>query len=619
MTIIQTALLSVTDKTGIVDFGKELQGLEVEILSTGGTAKTLRDGGVKVVEVSDYTGFPECFDDRVKTLHPKVAGGILFERDKEAHRKQAAELGVKKLDLVVVNLYKFEEVAAKPGVTIEELIKNMDVGGPAMLKEAVKNNNDVVVVTDPRMYEKIIRELRELGEISTVTRKRFAADAMNRVADYESAIAVALTKALTGEETVRLVGRNGKPLDRYGENWDQKAWLFPMTPTEPNVANGEKLHGKAPGYNNLLDADSALSTAQEFVDFKLIGKILKVYDAPTVVVVKHTNPCGLASATKLEDALEMAWQGDIVSAFGSIIAFNREVDLNMMKVLCDRFGSFDKEREKYLKGYFVEVLVAPSYTKDALEYLKGMTSQSKKDMRVFAVGDLNQPQAAFDYRFIRDGILRQTRNKNNYLTSLDDCFTQQHTVRCENSGADRVVGIVTQSAPEESMKGLYDFTWKAVKRVKSNAIAIAREYAPGQYQLLGIGAGQMNRVESTRLAIKHAEETLRLEYLVAGGKGDPIQKGFFTNSMERLKKLGIVHSEGEYKEAEAGYVSSVLSKCVCASDAFFPFPDGPELLMAAGVRNVIQPGGGKIDQATIDVVNKYNGAMVLTGKRNFLH
>lgn len=598
MTKPQRALISVTDKTGIVEFAKSLEGLGVEILSTGGTAKALTEGGVKVKEVSEHTGFPECFGGRVKTLHPLVHGGILYDRDNQQHVEQAKTLGVKPIDIVAVNLYPFEETAKKPGVKLEDIVENVDIGGPAMLRSAFKNYKHVAVITEPSMYNAVAAEIKATGELSADTHRKLAVFAINRVADYDDAIAVELTKQLGGELTTRITGRNGKQLGRYGENWDQKAWVFELQGAkEPNVVTAKQLHGGPLGYNNYLDADAALATIMEFSE-------------PTAVVVKHNNPCGIATADKLADALELAWQGDTVSAFGSIIAFNREVDLETVKVLTDRVGSFSPEG-KPRKGYLVEVLVAPSYTSEALDYLK--EKKSKESLRVLEVGDLQRPQEAFDFRAVRGGILRQTRNNNNYLTSLDDCFEKQHSVRDENSNTDRTVGVVTLEGPDLS-KGLYDFAWKAAKRVKSNAIVIAREYAPGQYQLLGIGAGQPNRRDSTKIAIEHARETLALEFKVRTVPDNEIQTGFFQNSMKRFAPIHYDSSDpvGTYIKAE-------LAKCVVASDAFFPFPDGPELLVKAGIGNFIQPGGGNKDKETIEVVNLYNGSMVFTGKRNFLH
>ncbi len=600
MTKPQRAIISVTDKTGIVEFAKSLDELGVEILSTGGTAKALRDGGVKVLEVADYTGSPEMFGGRVKTLHPKIHGGILYRRDNEKDVEDAKNNGVQPIDLVAVNLYQFETAAKKPGATLEGLVEEVDIGGPTMLMSGFKNHKDVIVAADPTTYSAIIKELQEKGEVSAETKRKLAAFALNRVADYRAANSVVLTEKLTGEQTIRLSGREGTQLGRYGENWDQKAWIF-TTPgtTEPNVVKAKQLHGGPLGFNNYLDADAALATVMEFSE-------------PTAVVVKHNNPCGIATSDKLADALELAWQGDTVSAFGSIIAFNREVDLDTVKVLTDRIGSFSAEG-KPRKGYLVEVLVAPSYTKEALDYLK--EKKSKESLRVLEVGDLQRPQEAFDFRAVRGGMLRQTRNSKNYLNSLvDDWFEPQHSVRDENSNSDRTVGIVTLEAPDRS-KGLYDFAWKAAKRVKSNAIVIAREYAPGQYQLLGIGAGQPNRVDSTKIAIDHARATLALEYQVAAGMGNEIQNGFFQNSTQRFGDVTCKPEEG----GQESYIRKELNKCVVASDAFFPFPDGPQLLVDAGIRNFIQPGGGNKDQETIDVVNKYNGSMVFTGKRNFLH
>jgi phosphoribosylaminoimidazolecarboxamide formyltransferase/IMP cyclohydrolase len=596
MTRIQRALLSVTDKTGIVEFGKALQEMGIEVLSTGGTATKLRDSGISVTAVKDYTGVPEMFDGRVKTMHPKILGGILFRRDNEKDAREAEENGIKPIDIVAVNLYQFEKKAAQPGVSLEELIEEVDIGGPTMLMSAFKNHKHVTVAPDPASYEKIIKELRETGEVSAETRRVNAAYALNMVADYRAANAVVLTQMLTGEQTVRLAGRQGKQLGRYGENWDQKAWVFTLPGVkEPNVVTAKQLHGGPLGYNNYLDADAALQTAME-------------YDDPCAVIVKHTNPCGIATAQTLAMALEKSWQGDTISAFGSIIAFNREVDLETVKVLTDRINPEGK------RGYFVEVLVAPGYTEEALQYLK--EKKTKETLRVLAVGDLKTPQEAYDYRLVRGGILRQTRNSESYLTSLDDCFTEAHPVMCENSNTERTVGVATKLAPPHSLKGLYDFAWKAVKHVKSNAIAIAREWAPGQYQLLGTGAGQMNRAESCRLAVDHAEATLHLEYKMLVGAANEAERGFFTGEAQMFAELRKALPENI---TFADYKKHALKKAVVASDAFFPFADGPELLLDYGIRHFIQPGGGKKDQEVMLKVYSRGGDMVLTGKRNFLH
>jgi phosphoribosylaminoimidazolecarboxamide formyltransferase/IMP cyclohydrolase len=607
MTKAQRALLSVTDKTGIVELAKELQGMGVEILSTGGTAKALTAANVPVVEVSDYTKSPEMFDGRVKTLHPKVHGGILYRRDNEKDVADAEKNGIKPIDMVVVNLYQFEKKAAEPNVSLDDLIESVDIGGPTMLMSGFKNHKHVAVVADPAAYAGIVKEMKETGEISADTRRVLAAYALNMVADYRAANAMVLTERLTGEKTLRLAGRKGKQLGRYGENWDQKAWKFILPgATEPNVATAVQLHGTPLGYNNYLDADAALRTVLEF-------------DEPCAVVVKHTNPCGIATADTIDMALQKAWQGDIVSAFGSIIAFNREVDLKTVKFLSERVNP-NSTPEKTLRGYFVEVLVAPSYSKEALEYLK--EKRSKENLRVLAVGDLKKQQDAYDLRFIRGGILRQTRNSGSYLTDIDDCFKPEHPVKCENSGAERKVGVVTNSAPDPAFKGLYDFAWKAVKNVKSNAIAIAQEWTPGKYQLLGIGAGQMNRAESCRLAIDHAEATLSLEYNVAAGNANESQKAFFTGEEERLAALGKkIFPDGE-QSAPTGfeaYRQEVYKKAVAASDAFFPFADGPKALLENGIRHFIQPGGGNKDQEVTVTVYSRGGRMIFTGKRNFLH
>ncbi len=599
---VQRALLSVTDKAGIVGFGKSLEELGVEILSTGGTAKKLREGGVAVKDVSEFTGFPECFDGRVKTLHPLVHGGILYQRDNPEHVKRAEELGVKPIDLVAVNLYDFESASKKPGISLDALVEEVDIGGPSMLMAAFKNHKDVAVVADPQAYDGIIRELRETGEISADTKRVLAAYAVNRVADYRAANAMVLTEMLTGEKTLRLAGRQGKQLGRYGENWHQKAWIFTLPGVkEPNVVTAEQLHGTALGYNNYLDADAALSAVMEF-------------DEPCTVIIKHNTPCGIATsgmatADRMDVALERAWQGDIVSAFGSVIAFNREVDLETIKVLSERPNPDGK------KGWMIEVLVAPSYTPEVLAYIKD--KKSKENLRILAVGDMSRPQEAYDFRFVRAGILRQERDKTLYIAgSIDACFEHKHTVKCENSGADRVVGVVTATAPYESMKALYDFAWKAVKPVKSNAIVIAREYAPGKFQVLGTGPGQPNRVNSCKLAIDRAEAALALEYHVLKGEGTPAENAFFQGQSEMLNEMRkCMKPDVTYQQ----YKSLVLRQSVVGSDAFFPFEDGPTALAEFGLRNFIQPGGSARDVKVIEVLDKYHASMVFTGTRHFRH
>lgn len=593
MAKIRRAILSVTDKTGITELGAALDERNIELLSTGGTAKALRDKNVRVTEVSDYTGFPECFDGRVKTLHPKIHGGILFKRDDPKHVEEAQRLGIPPIDMVVVNLYEFEKTAREEGATLEKLVENVDIGGPAMLRSAFKNYKDVAVVTEPAMYQAIVDELKANGELSADTHRRLAVFAINRVADYDDAIAVELTKRLVGEETIRLVGRAGQQLGRYGENWHQKAWIFTIPGVkETNVVAAKQVHGPALGFNNYVDADAALQTVME-------------YDEPCAVVVKHCNPCGIATAETLEVALERAWQGDPVSAFGSILAFNREVDLDTVKVLGERKNGENKT------GWMVEVIVAPSYSEEALDYIK--SKDTKKSLRLLAVGDLKEAKGAFDYRMVRGGILRQSRDDSLYLgKSIDDLFEGAYLRTCKNSEKELLVGTVTRERPDPALKGLYEFAWKAVKHVKSNAIVIAREYAPGKYQVLGMGAGQPKRVQSAEIAVSIAEANLEREYKMLTDEESFDKYPILASEIQNMRST-ISHTTLEdYKKHE-------LAKCVAASDAFFPFTDGPEALAGFGIRNFIQPGGGNKDEEVTKLLNKYNAAMILTGRRHFLH
>jgi len=525
---VRRALISVSDKTGLADFATRLhREFGVELISTGGTAKFLRDLGLPVTEVADVTGFPEMMDGRVKTLHPKIHGALLALRDNPDHLKAMQEHGIQPIDLVCINLYPFQQTIEKPGVTFEEAIENIDIGGPSMIRSAAKNHRYVLVVTSPDRYEKVLGDLHEHnGSCCGKHRLKQAQRAFAHTSDYDARIAHYLSTQLQAgpEGPAQLPNQLNLSLTqrqslRYGENPHQKAALYVANqPTEASVAFAKQLHGKELSYINLLDADGALGTVKEF-------------DQPAACIVKHTTPCGCAVADDLPTAFKKAYEGDPLAAFGGIVALNRTVDL----VTAQAITAVDK---------LLEVIVAPEYADDALQLLR----ERWKNVRLLAVGDARGRDAhatsEFHMHKIVGGYLVQERD----LLGIDE-------------GNWKVVSS-RQPTPQE-MRDL-KFTWLVCKHVKSNAIALGREE-----MLVGAGAGQMDRVSAARLAI---------------GKAGDRAKG-----------------------------------SVAASDAFFPFPDGPELLLAAGVTALIQPGGAVRDQATIDAVNAAGAAMVFTGQRHFLH
>jgi len=527
---IERALISVYDKTGVVEFARELASLEIEIVSTGGTAKLLRDAGIPVRDVSDLTGWPEMLGGRVKTLHPKVHGGILFQRGKPEDRKQAAEHSIVPIDLVIVNLYPFSATAAKPGVTAGELIENIDIGGPAMVRSAAKNFQDVGVVTDPDDYAAIAAELRERHELSLATRLSLARKAYARTARYDGEIATELERLAAGAGGVS-IGRLDKFPERihialerrqsmrYGENPHQAAALYvPAGRPAAGLAGAKQLQGKELSYNNLVDLDAAWALVQEF---KL----------PAVAIIKHNNPCGAAEQDSLRDAYLKALACDPVSAYGSVLAFNRTLDI----------ATADE-----VVRLFVECIVAPGYQPAALAAFA-----SKKNLRLLELEtSASSAPAALDdlmLKPISGGMLVQEADRHE-LTQAE-------------------LKVVTGRAPTESeLRGLL-FGWKVAKHVKSNAIVFAREG-----QTVGIGAGQMSRVDSVKIAVM-----------------------------------------------KAATANLSLAGSVVTSDAFFPFPDGVEEAGKAGATAVIQPGGSVHDADVIAAANKLGMAMVFTGVRHFRH
>jgi len=515
---IHRAILSVTDKTGLVEFARKLSALGIELISTGGTAKLLRDSGVTVKDISELTGFPEMLDGRVKTLHPKVHGGILHRRGDPKHVAAVAEHGIASIDMVVVNLYAFEKTAAKPGVAFEELIENIDIGGPSMIRSAAKNFHDVAIVTSPSDYESIADELqREGGALSLATKWRLAQKAFATTAAYDSAIASTLERisadslrlqpdAGTFPQTLRFTFQ--KTLDlRYGENPHQTAAMY-SDGSDVGVANALQLQGKELSYNNIVDLQAAWDLAQEF-------------DEPVVAIVKHTNPCGTATGETLAEAYKRALECDPVSAFGGVIGVNRPIDA---------------EAAEEMHKLFLEVIAAPSF--DEAAKAKFVT---KKNLRLVEVTPADQ---RWVLKNVSGGLLVQDSDVRP-LQPAD-------------------LKVVTQRPPTPEETRALLFAWKVCKHVKSNAIVYARDG-----QTVGVGAGQMSRVDSAKLGAMKAQLPL---------KGT-----------------------------------------VAASDAFFPFPDGVEEIARAGATAIIQPGGSQRDPEVIAAADRLGLAMLFTGVRHFRH
>jgi phosphoribosylaminoimidazolecarboxamide formyltransferase / IMP cyclohydrolase len=531
ITPIRRALISVSDKTGLLELGRRLAAAKVELLSTGGSAKALREAGIAVKDVSDVTGFPEIMDGRVKTLHPKVHGGLLGRRGTDD--KVMAELDIAPIDLLVLNLYPFEATVAKPDCTLEQAIENIDIGGPAMLRSAAKNWNDVGVLTSPDQYDEALAEIEQHGGLSRATRFKLSVTAFNRVSNYDGAISDYLSGLQLNDKQDAIAGHaafpdqaNGrfvKVMDlRYGENPHQQAAFYrDLYPTPGTLATFRQLQGKELSFNNIADSDAAWECVRSF-------------SKPACVIVKHANPCGVAvSLDGIGRAYDLAYQTDPTSAFGGIIAFNREVDGATARAIVER--------------QFVEVVLAPSYADEALKAFAKKTNVRVLVIPPPASGDLSQAHPGNDSRRVGSGLLIQTADRG--MVTADD------------------LKIVTRRAPTEAEINDLIFAWKVAKYVKSNAIVYARDR-----QTIGIGAGQMSRVYSARIAgIKAADEKLEVR-------------------------------------------GSVM-----ASDAFFPFRDGIDAAAAAGIRAVIQPGGSMRDAEVIAAADEHDMAMVFTGMRHFRH
>jgi phosphoribosylaminoimidazolecarboxamide formyltransferase / IMP cyclohydrolase len=521
------ALISVSDKTGVVELARELHTLGLKLLSTGGTARLLADAGLPVTEVSAHTGFPEMLDGRVKTLHPTVHGGLLARRDVPAHMAALQEHGIETIDVLVVNLYPFEATVAKPGCTLEDAIENIDIGGPAMVRSAAKNWKDVAVLTDAAQYAGVIAELKSSGKVSDQTKFALSVAAFNRISNYDGAISDYLSSlkedGSRAEFPAQANGRFVKLQDlRYGENPHQRAAFYrDLHPAPGSLVTAVQLQGKELSYNNIADADAAWECVKSFVD-------------PACVIVKHANPCGVALGADALEAYSKAFQTDPTSAFGGIIALNR---------------TLDERAALAISKQFVEVLMAPAYTPEALAVFK-----AKANVRVLKIelppgGERawDKGQNLMDIKRIGSGLLMQTAD-NHELQVAD-------------------LKVVTQKQPSPEQLQDLMFAWKVAKYVKSNAIVFCKNG-----MTMGVGAGQMSRLDSARIA-----------------------------------------------SIKAGHAALSLQGTVVASDAFFPFRDGLDVVVDAGATCVIQPGGSMRDQEVIDAANERGVVMVTTGVRHFRH
>jgi phosphoribosylaminoimidazolecarboxamide formyltransferase/IMP cyclohydrolase len=531
---IQRALISVSDKSGLLEFAQHLAAAGSELFSTGGTRRHLEQSGLAVRDVAEYTGFPEMMDGRVKTLHPKVHGGILCRHDNPDDMASLGLHGIRSFELVVVNLYPLEQTIARAGVSIDDAIEQIDIGGPALIRSSAKNHAFVTIATDARQYPVIVEQIRAHGATTPALRRELAAAAFARTAAYDTAIKSYFAKTLGPESPHELVSspdlaRSGLAGEltltltkrselRYGENPHQSAALYALPSAGPHaLVNAEQLHGKELSYNNLLDLNSALALARSLPQ-------------PAVAVLKHNNPCGAATAATLGEAAAKAWDGDPLSAFGSVLGVNVPVDAAMAEFLAE-------------PGKFVEAIVAPEFTPEALRILT-TTPKWKENVRLLRVGAIEPGRGALEWRQIDGGMLCQT---------ADDLPDEPNQWKA-----------VTEKEPSEQMLADLRFAWAVCRHVKSNAIVLAKDGA-----VVGVGAGQMSRVDSVEIAI---------------------------------------HKAGERARGAA-----------LASDAFFPFDDSIHAAAQAGVAAVIQPGGSRRDDEVIAACNKHGLPMIFTARRHFRH
>jgi len=522
---IRRALLSVTDKNGLAPFARGLTDHGVEIISTGGTARHLREADVVVKDISEVTGFPEIMDGRVKTLHPVIHGGLLAVRQNPDHVKQAADAGIEFIDLVAVNLYAFEETVAREGVTDAAAMESVDIGGPTMIRAAAKNHGSVAVVVDPEDYTALLEEMTARGgSLGDETRRALAAKAFGLTASYDTAIRTYFDRDAPDDglpQTLSIVSKPGTIL-RYGENPHLRAAFYPLPGDHgPSVASAEILNGKALSYNNILDIDAAFELVKEF-------------DEPAAVVIKHTNPCGAATSDSVAQAYADALAGDPVSAFGGILAFNRPVDAGLAEIVA-------------VQSCFFEAVIAPGIDADAVKVFRKKVKWGKK-VRLLSTGPLTTGGGAdLMLRSVKGGLLAQDRDLG--------YEGEEHRV-------------VTESVPDDCTIAALRFAWKVAKHVKSNAILLTRETTKGGC-VVGVGAGQMSRIDSTIIAGRKA-----------GDRAD---------------------------------------QSVLASDAFFPFRDCVDKASELGVKAIIQPGGSIRDTESIEACNEHGISMVFTGQRHFRH
>jgi phosphoribosylaminoimidazolecarboxamide formyltransferase/IMP cyclohydrolase len=532
---VKTALISVSDKSGVVDFARKLDKMGVKIISTGGTAKKLSDAGMSVVGIESVTGFPEMMDGRVKTLHPKIHGALLGLRDKNEHTAAMKKHDIEPIDLVCVNLYPFEQTIARPDCTLADAIENIDIGGPSMLRSAAKNHKFVTIVTQSDQYDKVIEEMETNdGAVSDKLRSDFARIAFGVTASYDAAISKYLNAKAGVEypEKVSIAVKKEAEL-RYGENPHQSAAFYKLSPSgETSVSSGTLLEGGTGiSFNNLLDTNAAFELVKEFTE-------------PAAVVVKHLNPCGCAVDDDICVAYRKAYEGDVISAFGSIIALNRKVDVELAQTIMESYGRFGKALGA--GGFFAEVIIAPEFDKDAIEIIRTLKSWGSR-VRLLETGPLDRANidcGEFDARCIIGGMLLQKRDLVGWEPD--------------------VLTYPTKAKPTKEQLEDLRIAWLVGKHTKSNTIVLVKNR-----RVWGVGAGQMNRVESGLISFKRA--------------GD---------------------------EAEG---------CAMASDAFFPFPDNVENAARVGVAAIVQPGGSKKDDEVIAAADKHGIAMVFTGKRHFKH
>ena len=503
---MKRALISVWDKTGIVEFSKKLKELDWEIISTGGTKKILEDADIDVIDISEVTGFPEAFDGRVKTLHPNIHGGLLHIRDNKEHVKTLEELDIKPIDLVVNNLYPFKETISKENVTHEEIIENIDIGGPSMIRAAAKNYKYVTVIVDPMDYEIIIDELERKGEVSLETRKSLAGKVFEYTSNYDSLISNYFNQInnIDFPETITLTFENKRNL-RYGENPHQKAAFYSEVGDNSGTITGVKqLHGKELSFNNINDANGAL-------------EILKEFEEPTVVAVKHANPCGIGSGKNILEAYKKAYESDKVSIFGGIIAANRQVD---------------KEMAKLVNNIFIEVIIAPSYEEEAVKILS-----SKKNIRILELKDImKNDYKSYDMKKVLGGLLIQERD----------------TVLLKED-----IKVVTERKPIESEMEELLFAWKAVKNVKSNSVVLVKDKGT-----IGIGMGQTNRIWAVEQAIEHGGEKVRGSVLASDGFfpfGDSIKALAKAGVTAVIQPGGSIRDEESIKEADENNIAMVFT------------------------------------------------------------